>query len=160
MQIAKHKVVSIDYTLTNDAGDVIDSSEGGAPLAYLHGENNIIPGLENALEGKAAGDSLKVTVTPEEGYGVRIDELIQVVPSHLFGGVEKLEAGMQFQAETDDGVQVVTIAAVNGDEVTVDGNHPLAGETLNFDVKVADVRDASAEEIEHGHVHGPNGHHH
>jgi len=160
MHIAKHKVVSIDYTLTNDAGDVVDSSAGGDPLVYLHGMRNIIPGLENALEGKSAGDTLQVTIAPEDGYGERVDAMVQTVPRELFQGVDQLEVGMQFQANTDSGVQVVTITAVDGDEVTVDGNHPLAGENLNFDVTVVDVRDASDEEIEHGHVHGPGGHQH
>ncbi|MDQ7011374.1 MAG: peptidylprolyl isomerase [Mariprofundaceae bacterium] len=160
MQIAKHKVVSIDYTLTNDAGDVVDSSAGGEPLVYLHGMHNIIPGLEHALEGKSTGDTLQVTVAPEDGYGERVDAMVQTVPRELFQGVDQLEVGMQFQANTDSGVQVVTITAVNGDEVTVDGNHPLAGENLNFDVTVVDIRDASHEEIEHGHVHGPGGHQH
>jgi len=160
MQIAKHKVVSIDYTLTNDAGDVVDSSAGGEPLVYLHGMHNIIPGLEHALEGKSTGDTLQVTIAPKDGYGERVDAMVQTVPRELFQGVDQLEVGMQFQANTDSGVQVVTITAVNGDEVTVDGNHPLAGENLNFDVTVVDVRDASNEEIEHGHVHGPGGHQH
>lgn len=160
MQIAKHKVVSIDYTLTNDAGDVVDSSAGGEPLVYLHGMHNIISGLENALEGKSAGDTLQVTIAPKDGYGERVDAMVQTVPRELFQGVDQLEVGMQFQANTDSGVQVVTITAVEGDEVTVDGNHPLAGENLNFDVTVVDVRDASDEEIEHGHVHGPGGHQH
>ncbi|MFQ5581497.1 MAG: peptidylprolyl isomerase [Mariprofundaceae bacterium] len=160
MQVAKHKVVSIDYTLTNDAGEVLDSSKGGEPLAYLHGTNNIIPGLESALEGKATDDTLQVKIAPEDGYGERVDDMVQTVSRDLFQGVDELEAGMQFQANTDSGVQVVTITAVEGDEVTVDGNHPLAGENLNFDVTVVDVREASSEEIEHGHVHGPGGHQH
>jgi len=154
MQIANNKVVSFDYTLTNDAGDVIDSSQGGDPLVYLHGAENIIPGLEQALEGKISGDSLNVTIEPADGYGEYNETLTQVVPSSMFQGAEQIEAGMQFQAETADGMQVVRIAKVEGDNVTIDGNHPLAGERLNFDVSVTEVRDASEDELEHGHVHG------
>jgi len=160
MQIAKDKVVSIDYTLTNDAGEVLDSSEGAEPMVYLHGADNIIPGLEKELEGRKAGEALKVSIEPTDGYGEFNPELTQVVPSSMFEGVEKIEVGMQFQAETPDGVQVIRIAEVEGDNVTIDGNHPLAGQQLNFDVKVTEVRDASDEELEHGHVHGAGGHHH
>jgi FKBP-type peptidyl-prolyl cis-trans isomerase SlyD len=160
MQIAKDLVASIEYTLTDDAGNVIDSSVGGEPLAYLHGAGNIIPGLENALEGKKAGDSLKVTIAPEDGYGEKSEGLIQVVPKDMFQGVETVEVGMQFHAQTDHGMQVITVAAVDGNNVTVDGNHPLAGQTLNFDVKIIEVRAASPEELDHGHVHGAGGHHH
>ena len=159
MQIANDKVVSFDYTLTNDAGDVIDSSQGGEPLVYLHGGQNIIPGLECALEGKVSGDALTVKIEPADGYGEYNETLTQVVPASMFQGVESIEAGMQFQAETSDGMQVVRIASVDGDDVTIDGNHPLAGERLNFDVNVMEVRDASAEELEHGHVHGEGGCH-
>jgi FKBP-type peptidyl-prolyl cis-trans isomerase SlyD len=160
MQISKHKVVTLDYTLTNDGGEVLDTSKGQEPLAYIHGTEFMIPGLENALEGKAAGNSLSVTVEPKDGYGERDDDLVKTVERSMFGGVEKLEVGMQFQAETDDGIEMVTVTAVEGDKVTVDGNHPLADVTLNFDVQVVDVRKASQEEIEHGHVHGAGGHHH
>jgi FKBP-type peptidyl-prolyl cis-trans isomerase SlyD len=143
MQIAKDLVASIEYTLTDAAGAVIDSSVGNEPLAYLHGAGNIIPGLENALEGKKAGDSLTVTVAPEDGYGEKSEGLIQVVPKDMFQGVETVEVGMQFHAQTDHGMQVITVAAVDGDNITVDGNHPLAGQTLNFDVKIIEVRAAS-----------------
>ena len=129
MTIAANKAVSIDYTLTNDAGEVIDSSAGGAPLVYLQGAGNIIPGLEKALIGKAV--------------------------------VDQLEVGMQFHASAPDGqMQIVTIRDLDGDDVTVDGNHPLAGQRLNFKVKVVAIRDASEEEIAHGHVHGEGGHQH
>jgi len=128
-------VISIHYTLKNDAGEVLDSSEGNDPLVYLHGANNIISGLENALVGKAAGSECQVTVQPEEGYGPKQDELIQVVPREMFQGVDELQPGMQFQAQGPDGaVQMVVIANVNGDEITVDANHPLAGRTLIFDI--------------------------
>lgn len=160
MQIANDVVVSIEYTLTDDQGNVIDSSVGGEPLAYLHGAGNIIPGLEEALEGKAVGDSFKVTVQPSEGYGEKDEGLLQVVPRSMFRGVDQIEPGMQFHAQTDYGMQVITVAKVEGDNVTVDGNHPLAGQNLNFDVKVLEVRAATAEELEHGHVHGAGGHHH
>jgi len=153
MQIAKNRVVSIHYTLKNDAGTVIDSSEEAEPLVYLHGSKNIIPGLERALEGKVADDTLQVSIEPTEAYGEYNKTLTQVVPSSMFQGVEKIEVGMEFQAQTEQGVEVIRIAAVDGDDVTIDGNHPLAGERLHFDVSVAEVRDASADELEHGHVH-------
>lgn len=160
MQIANDVVALIEYTLTDDQGNVIDSSAGGEPLAYLHGAGNIIPGLEDALEGKTVGDSFKVSVTPAEGYGEKDESLLQVVPRSMFSGVDQIEPGMQFHAQTDYGMQVITVAKVEGDNVTVDGNHPLAGQNLNFDVKVMEVRAATAEELEHGHVHGAGGHHH
>jgi FKBP-type peptidyl-prolyl cis-trans isomerase SlyD len=160
MQIANNVVAHIEYTLTDDQGTVIDSSVGGEPLAYLHGAGNIIPGLEDALEGKTVGDSFKVSIAPAEGYGEKSDALLQVVPKEMFQGVDQIEVGMQFHAQTDHGMQVITVAAVDGDNVTVDGNHPLAGQTLHFDVKVVEVRAASEEELEHGHVHGAGGHHH
>ena len=160
MQITADMVVSIDYTLTDDQGTVIDSSEGRGPLAYLHGKNNIIPGLENALEGKAKGDSLQVKVSPEEGYGERSDELTQDIPKQMFEGNDEIQVGMQFQTMTESGPQVVTVTKVEEETVTVDGNHPLAGENLNFDVTIVDIREASAEELDHGHVHGPEGHDH
>ncbi len=160
MQVAKNKVVSINYTLTDDAHNVIDSSDGDEPLTYLHGSNNIIPGLENALTGKSVGDKLKVTVAPEEAYGERVEDMVQVVPRDRFEPDAELEVGMQFQTPTDDSVSVVTITKVDADSVTVDANHPLAGLTLLFSVEVVDVRDASAEELSHGHVHGAGGHHH
>ena len=153
MQISNHKVVSFHYTLTNDAGETIDSSVGGDSLSYLHGEQNIIPGLENALEGKAVGDKLNVSIEAGDAYGEYNPALTEVVPSSMFEGVDNIEAGMQFQAETSEGVQVVRIAEVDGDNVTVDGNHPLAGQRLNFDVEITEIREASAEELEHGHIH-------
>ncbi|MBI5612273.1 MAG: peptidylprolyl isomerase [Gammaproteobacteria bacterium] len=160
MQIAKHKVVSINYTLTDQADTVLDSSEGGDLLVYIHGVGHIIPGLENALAGKAAGDTLKVTVPPEQAYGLRNEALKQTVPRDRFEPDMDIEAGMRFHAPTEDGVEIVTVTMVDGDSVTVDANHPLAGMTLNFSVEVVEVRDASAEELSHGHVHGPGGHHH
>jgi len=152
MQIAKNAVVAIDYTLRDSDGEVIDASPEGQPLQYVHGAGNIIPGLENALEGKAAGEDVEVTVPPEEAYGDRDDRLQQDVPKSMFEGVDNVETGMRFQAQTQDGTQIVTVAAVSGDSVTVDANHPLAGQTLNFKVKVSDVREASDQEIENGQV--------
>lgn len=162
MQIADDKVVAIHYTLTNETGQTIDTSrERGEPLAYLHGHENIIPGLEKALTGKESGDKLDVTITPDEGYGERHEGLTQQVPASAFEGVDgELEPGMQFQAETEAGTRIFTVTHVEGDQVTVDGNHPLAGETLNFAVEIADIRDATDEEKQHGHIHGPEGHEH
>ena len=161
MLIAANKAVSIDYTLTNDAGEVIDSSAGGAPLVYLHGAGNIIAGLERALEGKQVGDELNVAVEPEDAYGEYSAELVATLDRAMFEGVDQLEVGMQFHASGPDGsMQIVTIRDIDGDDVTVDGNHPLAGQRLNFQDKVMKVRDASDEEISHGHIHGEGGHHH
>ncbi|HHI94529.1 MAG TPA: peptidylprolyl isomerase [Gammaproteobacteria bacterium] len=160
MTIAENKVVTLHYTLTDDEGTVIDQSDDGSFL-YLHGASNIIPGLENALTGKASGDELKVTVSPEEGYGERDDARLESVPREMFPADAEIEAGMQFHAEGPEGeMMTVTVAGVEGDTVKIDGNHPLAGVQLNFDVKVIEIRDASAEEVEHGHVHGPDGHQH
>ena len=160
MQVAQNAVVAIHYTLTNDAGEKIDSSEGREPLAYLHGQGQIVPGLERELEGKAAGDKVQAKVSPAEGYGEKIDAMVQEIPMDAFQGVESVEPGMQFQAQTENGPLTVTVTKVEGDTATVDGNHPLAGETLNFDVEIVEVREASAEELEHGHAHGEGGHQH
>ncbi|MFD2190495.1 FKBP-type peptidyl-prolyl cis-trans isomerase [Pistricoccus aurantiacus] len=157
MQIAQNSVVAFHYTLTNDAGEVLDSSEGREPLAYLHGAGNIVPGLEKELAGRESGEKLQVTVTPEEGYGENQPGLIQEVPIESFQGVDDVQPGMQFQAQTQGGPLMVTVTQVEGDTVTVDGNHPLAGQTLNFDVEITEVREASQEELEHGHVHGAGG---
>lgn len=160
MQIAEKTVVSIHYTLTNSTGETLDSSIGQDPLVYLHGAQNIIVGLEDALKGKTVGDALQVTVEPEQGYGEIREELIQEVDRSAFEGVEDIDVGMQFMAQTPWGEQPVTVVKVEGEQITLDGNHPLAGETLNFDVEVVDIREASDEEMEHGHVHGEGGHQH
>jgi FKBP-type peptidyl-prolyl cis-trans isomerase SlyD len=160
MQIGERTVATFHYTLTNASGQVIDSSADRAPLAYLHGAGNIVPGLEKEMAGRQPGDVFKVVVSPEEGYGMPNPMMIQVVPREAFQGVETLEVGMEFQAQTPQGPMSVAIAKIDGDEVTVDGNHPLAGQTLHFDIEVTEVRDASLEELTHGHVHGPGGHHH
>ncbi|WP_425399508.1 FKBP-type peptidyl-prolyl cis-trans isomerase [Aeoliella sp.] len=160
MQIESNSAVAIDYTLTDDQGTVIDSSQGGEPLWYLHGFDNIIPGLERELSGKSVGDRLQVSVAPADGYGERKEELQQEVSRDKFGDADDLQEGMQFQAQTDAGPMVFTIVGVSDEVVTVDGNHPLAGVPLNFDVTVKDIREATADEISHGHIHGPGGHHH
>lgn len=160
MKIAHQKVVSIHYTLTDDGGTILDSSDGREPLSYIHGMGNIIPGLEAQLIGKSSGDTLKATVAPADAYGeVDAQQVIQVSRSQ-FEGVQDLAVGMQFTASGPQGHQMVTIVKIENDLVTVDGNHPLAGKTLHFDVRVVDVRDATADELSHGHVHGPGGHHH
>jgi len=160
MQIEARKVVTLNYTLTDNEGNVIDQSNDGS-FAYLHGANNIIPGLENALTGKSIGDSLDVTVAPEEGYGERDPEKTQSVPRNMFPEDADIEIGMQFHAQGPEGeTLVVTVAGLEDETITVDGNHPLAGVQLNFAVEVMEVREASAEEMEHGHVHGPEGHEH
>ncbi|MBT3505624.1 MAG: peptidylprolyl isomerase [Piscirickettsiaceae bacterium] len=160
MKVAQNAVVVIDYTLKDNAGEVIDSSEGAGPLAYLHGAGNIVEGLEEALEGKEAGADVQASIEPAKAYGERHEDMKQEVPKELFGGVENIEAGMQFQSETDQGPVLVTVVEVTDEIVTVDGNHPLAGVHLNFDVTIREVREATAEELEHGHVHGEGGHQH
>ena len=161
MTIKENSAVSFHYTLTDDDGQTLDSSAGKDPLAYLHGAGNIIPGLESALAGKSVGDAMVVAVTAAEGYGEVQKELIQEVPRDAFQGVDSIEVGMQFEAQTGQGGTVpVPVTAVTDEIVTVDGNHPLAGKNLNFDVSIEDVRDATEEELEHGHVHGVGGHEH
>jgi FKBP-type peptidyl-prolyl cis-trans isomerase SlyD len=160
MQIAANCVAYIHYTLTDPSGSVLDSSSGGEPLAYLHGAGNIIPGLEQALEGKQAGDTLSVTVEPEQGYGVRDEALVQQVPRRAFQGVRDIKPGMRFHANTGHGDAQVIVTSIQGDMVTIDGNHALAGVTLTFAVEVTKVREATSEELMHGHVHGAGGHDH
>ena len=159
MQVAAKKAVSIEYTLEDTAGKVLDSSHGRAPLTYLHGAGNIVPGLERALEGKAEGESVEVTVPPEHGYGLRDERLVRNLPMRRLPN-GKAEVGMRFQVQTEHGPQVLTVRAVRGDYAQVDANHPLADVTLCFRVKVVAVRDATEEELAHGHVHGPHGHQH
>ncbi len=159
MQISQDSVVTIDYRLTNDAGELLDSSEQHGPLAYLHGHGNIIPGLEQALEGHGPGDALQVSIEPAQAYGERDPALTQTLPRSMFSGVDAVQVGMQFHAQTDHGIEVVTVTGVEGEQITIDGNHPLAGQTLHFDVVVREVRPAEAEELAHGHVHGEHGHH-
>lgn len=154
MKIEKNKVVSINYTLKSDDGEILDSSEGKEPLSYLHGQGNLIPGLESELEGKEEGESFKTEIEPSDAYGEYNDALIADVPRDRFSGVEDINVGMEFQAQTSDGgSQIVRVTEVGDESVKVDANHPLAGEKLHFDVTVAGVRDATEEEIDHGHVH-------
>jgi FKBP-type peptidyl-prolyl cis-trans isomerase SlyD len=156
MQITKHTVAAIHYTLTDNEGNVLDSSAGRDPLHYIHGIGNLIPGMEEGLEGKTKGEKFNIKVSPEKGYGVKSDELLQQVPRSAFGD-QPVEVGMQFQ--TNQG-SVVTVTKIGLDAITVDANHPLAGVELNFDVEVLEIRLATEEELAHGHVHGPGGHHH
>ncbi|MDD1781353.1 peptidylprolyl isomerase [Enterovibrio sp. ZSDZ35] len=151
--IEENKVVKIDYTVKNDAGQIIDTSEGNEPLAYLHGASNIIPGLENALAGKAEGEEFNAEVHPDDAYGQRNEALIQTVDKEVFQGVDEIEVGMVFNAQGPQGNIQVTIVEIDGDQVTIDGNHPLAGIVLYFEGVIREVRDATEEEIEHGHVH-------
>jgi len=159
VQVAPQKVVSIEYTLSDGAGRVLDTSEGRQPLAYLHGAGNIVPGLENALSGQEVGNSIEVVVTPEEGYGVYDDRLKQNVAIRKLPE-RKAKVGMAFRLESKDGPRNFMVTSVKGDYAMLDGNHPLAGKTLHFKVKIVDVREPTAEEITHGHVHGPGGHAH
>ncbi len=161
MTIAQNKVVTIHYRVADSESDeLIDSSENGEPMTYLHGARNIIPGLEQALEGKSQGDELEVTIPPAEAYGERSDDRVQQVPREAFQGMDRIEPGMAVTAQTGQGQIDLVVTAVDDEIVTVDANHPLAGKSLKFNVTVEEVRDASEEEIAHGHVHGPGGHHH
>ncbi|WP_101759834.1 peptidylprolyl isomerase [Oceanicoccus sp. KOV_DT_Chl] len=158
MLIGQNSVVSIQYTLTNDKGEVMDQSQAGEPLIYLHGADGIIPGLENELTGKVAGAAFKVTIKPEEAYGDHIAEMVQQVPRSAFPADAEIQPGMQFNADSPNGPMTVMVTEVSDDTVTVDGNHPLAGFTLHFEGTIEDVRQATDEELEHGHAHGPHTH--
>lgn len=160
MKIDNNKVIQMHYHLTDAEKNVLDSSNGREPLAYIHGVGNIIPGLEKQLAGKQVGDKVEAIVEPAEGYGERDDNLMQVVPKSGFQGDEELVVGMQVQVGTEQGPAIASVAKIDGEDVTLDVNHPLAGVTLHFDVEIMDVRDATAEELDHGHVHGPGGHQH
>lgn len=160
MQIGPRTVVTVEYTLTNDDGEVLDTSVGQEPLAYLHGVGQIIPGLERALTDKTDGDTLQITIPAADAYGERDPELLQAIPRSQFEDVDDLEVGMQLQASGPEGDQLVTVVGIEADEVMLDGNHPLAGLQLHFDVRVVSVREATAEELQHGHPHGPGDHHH
>ena len=154
MEITDARVASIHYTLTDDAGEVIDKSPKSQPLRYFHGAGNIVPGLERALSGKQPGDSLQVDVEPEAGYGPRNEDLIKVVPRTMFKGIDRVEPGMQFRAESQSGPLLVTVVETGDEQVKIDGNHPLAGQTLHFDVTVDAVREASEVEKQTGRVEG------
>lgn len=153
MQITDKTAVSFHYTLTNPSGEQLDSSRGEEPLLYLHGAGNIIAGLEAALAGKSAGDTFSVTIPPAEAYGELAQDMVQVVSKKMFEGMD-VEVGMQFHADVSHGSGIITVTEIDGDDVTIDGNHPLAGETLIFDVEVVDVRPATSDELAHGHIHG------
>lgn len=159
MTVENNRVVGFHYTLKNETGEVLDHSEDDAPLHYLHGHSNIIPGLEEEMEGKEVGDSFTAVIPPEQAYGQRSDQLVQVVNQDAFQGVDEIQVGMQFSAQLGGQTRIITIKDVQGDEVTFDANHPLAGETLHFDVEVVEIREATEEEVTHGHVHGDHGHH-
>lgn len=154
--ISQDKAVTIHYTVTNGEGVTLDQSSEERPLAFIFGRGMLIPGLEKVLEGKTAGEELNADITAEDAYGERHDGLVQTVPRNLFGD-QDVNPGMQFRATTDHGEQSVMVVEVTDTEVTVDGNHPLAGVDLSFEVKVVDVRVATEEELSHGHVHGPGG---
>lgn len=153
MEIKKDCVVTIDYSLRDDTGRLIDSSTETEPLVYLHGNENIIPGLEQNLEGKNPGDAINCSISPKDAYGDRDESLVFKVKKEDFGENAEVAPGMQFEAHGENGVQIVTVVKIDGNDVTLDANHPLAGETLHFDVKVVNVREATSEELEHGHVH-------
>lgn len=148
MKITKDKVVQIDYILKDDEGRLLDSSKEGKPLEYLHGNNNLIPGLERELEGKEPGDSIVAVVAPKDAYGEYNDKLIVDVPRNQFDSDLSIDAGMQFQADTASGPMIVRVIKIAGDTITVDGNHELAGKTLHFNIKIVNVRDATPEELQ------------
>ena len=155
MQIGKDSVVSINYTLKDDSGEVLDTSDGREPLDYIHGSGQIIPGLENALEGKSQGEELSVVIEAENGYGTRDESLVHEVPKSEFETPDEIEVGMQFRVGDEGGTLIMVVAGIGDEIVTLDGNHPLAGVTLSFDVSIADVREATEEEIKASHhVHG------
>lgn len=159
MKIAKNTVVTMDYTLSDAEGEVLDTSAGSDPLVFLSGHGNIIAGLEKALQGGVKGDKLDVTVKPEDAYGEYISELVAKVPRTQIQADGEISEGAHFQVETPDGPMIYTVTHLDGDDVTLDGNHPLAGETLNFKVEIKDVREASSDEISAGHIHGPDNSH-
>ncbi len=161
MIVEKNKVVSIEYSLKNSSGELIDTSDGSGPFSFIHGIGSVIPGLEKALEGKKEGESFQIIIPPEDAYGNRDDSLMQTIPRNQFAeDVGEITPGMKFQAQTEHGVQIITVANVQGDDITIDVNHPLAGETLSFDVKILDIREATEEELAHGHAHGAHSHPH
>jgi FKBP-type peptidyl-prolyl cis-trans isomerase SlyD len=160
MKVAQDLVVAFHYTLKDEAGSVIDQS-AGEPMAYLHGHGQIVPGLERELTGRSAGDKLQVRVAPAEGYGEYNAALVQQVPRDAFARIPGLHVGMELQTRTQSGhAATVVVTEIGTAVVTIDGNHSLAGKTLFFDIEIAEVRDASEEELSHQHVHGPGGHHH
>ena len=159
MQVADNMAVSIHYTLTNDEGEVLDSSVGDESLVYLQGGGNIISGLEKAMVGRVTGDKFNVRIAPEDAYGEIMDDMVQVISRDMFEGIDDIEVGMQFHADVSHGTGIVTVVGIEDDNITIDGNHPLAGIALTFDVEVIDVRAATEEETAHGHIHGAGCHH-
>ena len=160
MKISANSVVSFHFTLKDTSGKVIESSVGSEPLVYLHGAKNIVPGLEDALTGRAAGDKFEVTLPPEKAYGHRSEKLVQTIPKDQFPDAGRLKVGIQFQINSPQGPMILTVIEVKEKDVVIDGNPELAGRTLVFNIEVNEVREATKEELEHGHVHGPDGHHH
>ncbi len=160
MKIVANHVVTLHYTLTDDSSKVLDSSAGAEPLVYLHGHGGIIPGLEEALSGRAVGDKFQVKIPAEKAYGPKQDQMVQKVPRGQFPDPQNLAVGMAFQVDSNQGPRIFTVTGLTDDEVTVDGNHPLAGLALNFDVSIEGIRAATAEEVSHGHAHGADGHGH
>lgn len=160
ISIQDNHVVLFHYVLKDDAGTVLDASQA-EPMAYIHGHQNIVPGLERQLVGKTVGDELTAVVQPEDGYGIRRENAEESVHRSAFPKDMELQAGMPIRAENADGhAMILWVDKIEGARVTLSSNHPLAGKTLHFDVKIAGVREASEEEVAHGHVHGPGGHHH
>ena len=153
MEIKNGHVVSIAYTLKDDSGEVVDTSEGRGPLSFVQGAGAVIPGMENAVEGKNEGEQFSVTIPPTEGYGDYDDELIFTLKKDKIDGIDSFEKGMQVQAQTQDGTQVLTVTDIYDDSVQFDGNHPLAGKDLHFDITIEGVREATEEERQHGHAH-------
>lgn len=158
--MSQARVVTIHYTLTDAEGTVLDSSRGGEPLSYLEGAQNIIPGLEKELLGAKAGDKKTVKVPAAEAYGEKRQDMVMQVPKSQFPADMKFKVGDRFRGGADGHAPIFTVASIETDTVTLDGNHPLAGKDLNFDVEVTEVRDATSDEMSHGHTHGPDGHHH
>jgi FKBP-type peptidyl-prolyl cis-trans isomerase SlyD len=156
MKITNNSVVSIHYKLTNDNSTTLDQSPEDNPLIYLHGKGNIVLGLEKTLTDKSIGDAFEVTVSPEEGYGIREEYMVETIDRSMFEGLDDISIGKQFHAEGNTGPVVVTVTKIEGDKITIDGNHPLAGENLNFAIEVIAIREATADELEHGHIHGPS----
>ena len=157
MKISKNTIASIEYTLRDDEGEIIDSSEGNSPLEVLVGQGQLIPGLEKALMGLEAGKELKISVNPEEAYGDYNPGLEVVVPMSQIKTDDEIEEGVHFQVDTPDGTLIYEVQKIEGDQVTMNGNHPLAGQVLHFDVKVVSVRAATEEELKHGHAHSEGG---
>ena len=159
MVVGKNSVVTLHYKMKNAEGQVLDSTESRGPLLYMHGIDPLLPGLQKALEGKEKGANVNVTLQPADAFGVRDERLVQSVPRSAFQAAE-VKVGSQFQASNEGRQLVYTVTKMEGDTITVDGNHGLAGQTITFEVSIQDVRVATPDEIAHGHVHGPGGHHH